>query len=59
MAYDKIFLPSIKYQPAERRRKPDINKKNVKFYILIPGIHSKINLNFTVSKNIQVVHCFV
>lgn len=59
MAYDKIFLPSIKYQPAESRRKPDINKKNVKFYILIPGRDNKVNLNFTVSKNIQVVHCFV
>lgn len=27
MACDKVSLPSIKYQLAESRRKPDINEK--------------------------------
>jgi len=43
MAYDEIFLHSIKY--AESRRKPHSNVKNGKFCILIPGVDNKVNLN--------------
>lgn len=32
--------------------------KHMKFYILVPSTDNKVHLNFFVSKNIQVVHCF-
>lgn len=56
MPFDKVFLPSIKYQSAESRRNPDINLKIVKSYILIAGIDNKVDLNLTISK---ISKCFV